>query len=174
VEEFDLQCGNGDWTTVFAERRRSPARCPASCLFGHSASACLKKSNQAAPHKNRATTSESEWTDVRKKRKGKGVLVEILDSASIQLSVEDAAGSPPCMAENILPPYSGDAASVDQVDPGPPNLPSDSAPKAPPGPPPDKVSEAPLTQAGPSKDLGTEEPLSPTPDLNPLGRLVSC
>lgn len=132
MEEFDLQCGNGDWTTVFAERRRSPARCPASCLFGHSASACLKKSNQAAPHKNRATTSESEWTDVRKKRKGKGVLVEILDSASIQLSVEDAAGSPPCMAENILPPYSGDAASVDQVDPGPPNLPSDSAPKAPP------------------------------------------
>jgi len=49
-----------------------------------------------------------------------------------------------------------------------------TAPLRPPGPPPDKVSEAPLTQAGPSKDLGTEEPLSPTPDLNPLGRLVSC
>jgi hypothetical protein len=73
VDEFDLQCGNGEWITIFAELEWTPARCSSCCVFGHSNSACPKLSSQVYPAPDKAN-SEGEWTEVRKRRKGKEVV----------------------------------------------------------------------------------------------------
>lgn len=75
VLEFDVQCDNGEWITIFAERRRSPARCSSCCVFGHSNSSCPKLNIKAAADK---VNAEGEWTEVRNRRKGKEVAAKIV------------------------------------------------------------------------------------------------
>lgn len=72
VEDFYLSCDNGDWITVFAELEWgwAPNRCSTCKVFGHSESVCTRKVNQASALPGKSS-SEDEWTEVTKRKKGK-------------------------------------------------------------------------------------------------------
>lgn len=72
-----MSCDNGDWITVFAELEWewAPNRCSTCKVFGHSESVCTRKVNQASALPGKSS-SEDEWTEVTKRKKGKEVVAD--------------------------------------------------------------------------------------------------
>lgn len=89
VNDFDLQCADGNWITIHAEFEWTPTRCKACEVFGHSISSFSKlkpsPSNDGKPGhhlpagtmKRTVTKGDNRsevWVEVKRKGKGKEVV----------------------------------------------------------------------------------------------------
>lgn len=169
VEEFYMQCDNGDWITVFTELEWAPSRCSSCKVFGHSTSSCSKQSTQAVVQPSLDNTEE-EWTEVRKRRKGKEVMANPLVSDNSGHSLESertSAGSGSLVVPSPIAPTAplDNPGSNGHSGSAPPSSPPGSRPGTPP-------SEGSLPPSHLSIGQDLTEPSTASPDQNPLGRLA--
>lgn len=168
VEEFYLQCENGDWITVFAELEWAPTRCSMCKVFGHSDLGCTRKGKQTSIQPSKPN-SEEEWTEVKKRRKRKEVLVAPPVSAVVALSQVESMvseGLPQDQAAPLhVPPGCEDSSG--QSDPASPSPSSGSRQEFP-------ILLVAACSTPPHSSLGQDpaEPLTASTDLNPLSRLA--
>ena len=135
----------------------------------HSTSSCSKQSTQAVVQPSLDNTEE-EWTEVRKRRKGKEVMANPLVSDNSGHSLESertSAGSGSLVVPSPIAPTAplDNPGSNGHSGSAPPSSPPGSRPGTPPSegsPPPSHLSIG--------QDL--TEPSTASPDQNPLGRLA--